>query len=498
MKIAWLLGWAVPETWFAPLASRFHPNATHLFLPPTPESLVRLVVEGPYDGVVGYSLGAHLLLGMASRVRFAERVALLAPFFAFPAEESLGGRVARTQLRYLGRWLRRDPARALADFYERAGLDVPAALAPVGGSPEIEWGLARLENDRTEPGLPAGWRAWCGEADPLLDARKLREIEPRIEIVPQAGHHPGPLIDAMLQAGLWGADPGGSAGPEQHRPTPVTLRAGATRIEPGRMLSANAPAEDPAPSAAAEVAVLERTAEMSPAAFDRAARSYLRHAGVQRAMAAWLAGWLPETRTGRAIEYGAGPGVLTEHLVPWNGELLATDKSAAMCAEGRRRLPEIAWRVADADDPAPGPWDWVFSSSMLQWAEDPGTTLAGWREQLAEGGRILAGTFVADTLPEMQAVAGPGPVRWRSAAEWEETIAGAGLRLLRAEADRRVFVYRSALDFWRSLHRVGAAADGRIEPSRLRRWMKDYDRRFVTAGGVTATWTFFRFEAVLA
>ncbi|MDE3084882.1 MAG: hypothetical protein KGJ37_06675, partial [Verrucomicrobiota bacterium] len=120
MKIAWLLGWAVPEAWFAPLAQKAFSNAEHVFIAATSAALERLHAAAPFDQIVGYSLGAHLLL--TSSAPFPH-VALLAPFFAFSAEEKFGGRVARGQLRYLARWLRSDPAAALADFYFRSGLD---------------------------------------------------------------------------------------------------------------------------------------------------------------------------------------------------------------------------------------------------------------------------------------------------------------------------------------------------------------------------------------
>jgi len=32
MKIGWLMGWAVPEAWFAPLARQALPEAEHVFV----------------------------------------------------------------------------------------------------------------------------------------------------------------------------------------------------------------------------------------------------------------------------------------------------------------------------------------------------------------------------------------------------------------------------------------------------------------------------------
>ena len=153
----------------------------------------------PVDWIVGHSLGAFLLLREPERVARAGRVALLAPIFAFPREAGAGGRIARAQVEYLARWLKRDRRVALADFYARAGLDVPAHSYPRETSEELAWGLERLAHDRVEPGIPEGWRAWCGADDALLDAAKLHALAPAIAVVAGATHHPRELMRAMAE-----------------------------------------------------------------------------------------------------------------------------------------------------------------------------------------------------------------------------------------------------------------------------------------------------------
>jgi hypothetical protein len=207
LRIGWVLGWAVPETWFAPLADAALPNAAHAYFPAAPDTLERISATGAFDWLVGYSLGAQLLLSAAvcapetlrSPVITGPRVALLAPIFAFPSEENLGGRVARAQVRYLARWLRRDRAAALADFYTRAGLDVPPAPSADLPSDTLAWGLAKLESTVLPPALPTGWRTWCGSDDPLLDATCLRTLVPEISVVPEATHHPAALLRAFAR-----------------------------------------------------------------------------------------------------------------------------------------------------------------------------------------------------------------------------------------------------------------------------------------------------------
>jgi hypothetical protein len=197
--MGWLLGWAVPESWFAPMARQAFPGASHTFFAATPGALEQIEAAGPFDRMAGYSLGAQLLLALPAQAAVGRDVVLLAPFFAFARETGLGGRIARAQVRQLARWLRCDPAAALADFYVRAGLDVPsgAVIPPLA---DLLWGLERLENDRMEPRLPAGWRAWCGAEDPLLDAAALQAAVPEVRIVADATHHPAGLLRVMAEA----------------------------------------------------------------------------------------------------------------------------------------------------------------------------------------------------------------------------------------------------------------------------------------------------------
>lgn len=230
--------------------------------------------------------------------------------------------------------------------------------------------------------------------------------------------------------------------------------------------------------------------------FSRAASRYDEHADVQEAMAAWLAEWLPAAREGRALEIGAGTGGFTRHLADWRGKFVATDLSAAMCAVGRARFPRSEWRTMDAAVPLACPWEWIFCSSMLQWASSPPAMLRAWRDVLANEGRILAGLFVAETLPELTAVLGEAaPLQWRTAVEWTGMLRRAGLRVIRSETETREFTHASASMLLRSLHGVGAAPERRFAPAVLRRLLTEYDARHRTAEGVRATWTFFRFEA---
>jgi hypothetical protein len=174
-RMGWVLGWAVPQTWFTPLVHATFPAAAHTFVAAAPDALARLEATGPFDWVAGYSLGAQLLLRDAARSAKWGRVALLAPSFAFPSEAGMGGRIAR------------------------AGLDVTLAQRAEVARDFLEWGLAQLETTALPPMLPSGWRAWCGSDDPLLDAAKLNCLVPGISVVAEATHHPAGLLRAFAE-----------------------------------------------------------------------------------------------------------------------------------------------------------------------------------------------------------------------------------------------------------------------------------------------------------
>ncbi len=244
-------------------------------------------------------------------------------------------------------------------------------------------------------------------------------------------------------------------------------------------------------------AVAGKNRRLQQESFDRAAAGYRQHAGVQVAMADWLAEWLPQSREGRALELGAGPGIFTRRLLPWTGRLTVTDASAAMCATGRAELPGLDWQKTEAVAPLAGPWDWIFSSSMLQWAEDPAAIFSAWRDRLAPRGRVLVGLFAAPSLPELAALMqGQSPLVWRSPKAWRAALEQSGLNLVRDGAETRVVHHPSARVFLSTLHGVGAAPERRLTIAALRRLLRDYEDRHRETQGVRATWTFYRFEAV--
>jgi trans-aconitate methyltransferase len=227
------------------------------------------------------------------------------------------------------------------------------------------------------------------------------------------------------------------------------------------------------------------------ASFDRAAESYATFAAPQAALAAALAAWIaPVERRGRALEFGAGTGLLTERLQPWAGPYLATDASAAMLQRGQSRCPFVDWQLHDARNPAGlGPADWIFACGLLQWLGEPAITFRRWHAEIALGGRLAVGILLPGTFAELESLLPEAsPVRWRSTPEWENLLRQAGFRLDRAETWEHLSLHPSALEFLRAVHAMGLAPRRTVGPGRLRIALRAYDRRFAGPAGVRATW----------
>jgi hypothetical protein len=221
--VTWIGGWACPAEATLAFAQTVCPEAAHQVYLPTSTCIGKMdtggglrtgerteTVAGPdaeADVIVGYSTGAFLLLGAWDKLPPAARVVLIAPFADFRVESGRGGKTPAAKLRFLLRWLRRDPLAALQDFYQRAGLGEPPAGLPYAQE-ELVWGIEQLANV-AQPGLSGQSDAYpkneytlpddetrnerrltalAGDRDALLDAEGLRADFPMLTVVPGAGH----------------------------------------------------------------------------------------------------------------------------------------------------------------------------------------------------------------------------------------------------------------------------------------------------------------------
>lgn len=237
-------------------------------------------------------------------------------------------------------------------------------------------------------------------------------------------------------------------------------------------------------------------------AFDRKASSYHENAHVQQDSAHWLAEWLPPVGniTERCLEFGAGTGNLTCHLLDRFELVEATDISPQMVEQGRLRLTAARWCVRDAwaaPSPAVATWDYIVSSSMLQWAPEPTAALTQWAHQLKGGGKMLCGIYISPSLAELGALLPTThQFPWRTEAEWLQVFAAVGLRITRAESITRRYPYLNSRALMRRLHDTGVAISSSPLPaSVIKRLLRDYDRQYACSTGVVATWSTLRIEA---
>lgn len=229
-----------------------------------------------------------------------------------------------------------------------------------------------------------------------------------------------------------------------------------------------------------------RSAEIA-ARFGAHAASYELHAGLQRAVADKLAGYLPELERPRVLELGCGTGLFSRHLVQRypHGHFVLTDVAPAMIAECRRNLTglgpaHISFEVMDAGEAGGhAELDLIVSSMTLHWLTDPVASLRRLSKLLAPNGVLLYATL--------------GP---ESFSEWRATLESEGLQSGLAEirplpgvlAEERLAPDADAMSFLRRMKAVGGLTPREgyrpLAPGALRRAVRTADTRF----GGRITW----------
>ncbi len=201
MIVAAVAGWAIPGDWFETIVRDAFPGATvHTLLPKDPadaQEAKALLQSVRADLYLGHSLGSlWLLTHRAFMPEKAER-ALLAPILAFCRERDKGGKTVETQLKYLIRVLTRSPEQRspLLDFHVDCGVAFTASeMKSLPDSAVLLNGLKFLQTALVSADAATGFYACVGERDPFLDADRLKQLIPGLEVLPGAGHSPVPLV----------------------------------------------------------------------------------------------------------------------------------------------------------------------------------------------------------------------------------------------------------------------------------------------------------------
>lgn len=235
--------------------------------------------------------------------------------------------------------------------------------------------------------------------------------------------------------------------------------------------------------------------------FDRRASAYDARASVQQEAAAWLAEWLPRECGEPALELGAGTGFFTRHALRTANQLVATDASPRMVELGRAALPQAEWMVASAENPptSRAGYPAIFTSSLVQWLNEPGRAFQRWREVSAPDALLLGGWFVRGTMEEFVSTCPESaPFTWRSVEEWLAVLDKAGWRVKRSETRVFELIHQSSAAMLREIHDVGAVAPRRLGAGRLRAALRRNDEKNRSQAGVVTPFVFLRVEAVRA
>lgn len=182
MKVGWLAGWGVdPDSLWAEVNRWFAGPEHQVLLPQKSEK----EDFADFDKIVGWSWGAFRLAeSFLANPTDQEpgRIALVAGFAGFCREDHLGGACSRTQVRYLRRWLSREPRVALEDFASRSGVNLPIAESTSPLYPFWADQLGAMETQKLDPGLfrekvdRGEFQLWVGDRDPLLDSGLCQDL----------------------------------------------------------------------------------------------------------------------------------------------------------------------------------------------------------------------------------------------------------------------------------------------------------------------------------
>jgi malonyl-CoA O-methyltransferase len=244
--------------------------------------------------------------------------------------------------------------------------------------------------------------------------------------------------------------------------------------------------------------------------FARRARSYDRHAGMQRRMAHGLAAAVGEAlpRAGRILEIGCGTGYLTGLIRQANREarLVALDLDAALVDASRRRLgPEagVAWLVADGEAPLRGEYDLIIANATFQWFTQPGETLSALYRNLAPGGVLAFSTLGPQTFQELADsldraarslnldMLPPIPAQgFGDRKTWSDRLYRAGFPQVRLTREMATTTFPSVKEFLRALQATGATnpRPGHYSPRLLQALMAAYQAHYGRDGVIPVSY----------
>ncbi len=180
MKVLWLGGWAIYANEFMNSVEKNWPFMDHRYVVPA-RDWASIVSKNEFDVLIGYSLGSHLIIKEKIYQFIDKPIYLLAPFFDLKIEAQLGGKISITQIKYLLKWIKREPLAAINDFYSRAGLDDNQNNSIPYKIEDLIWGLNVILAKGVDLMEAENCKFIIGENDALIDSkfflRKINNIK---------------------------------------------------------------------------------------------------------------------------------------------------------------------------------------------------------------------------------------------------------------------------------------------------------------------------------
>ncbi len=206
LTITAICGWALPPQWFHGLIEDSFPEAKINVLTPSQPSDTQeaehMLKSIKADLYIGYSLGSLWLMTYQEMLPQASVKAVLAPVLAFSRERNRGGKTPETKLKYLIRKLKRNPhdLSPLREFYASTGIHFSESwFKNVPDHKTLLNGLEFLQIAPVPQIEVQKFIALVGEEDGFLDGNELKRHLPQLEIVPDTGHAPGPLLNRLAK-----------------------------------------------------------------------------------------------------------------------------------------------------------------------------------------------------------------------------------------------------------------------------------------------------------
>lgn len=240
-------------------------------------------------------------------------------------------------------------------------------------------------------------------------------------------------------------------------------------------------------------------------AFGRAAKTYTRHAALQRKIEAQLLERLEyySGKPTRVLDVGCGPGHgstgLRKHFK--GAHVIALDIALPMLRQVRCGWRRPLSRVCADARALPLPdtsVDVLFSNLCIQWIEDLPELFAEFRRVLRPGGYLALSTFGTDTLHELRSAwaaadATPHVNAFADIAHIGDALLAAGFRDPVLDCERYTLNYKVAADLMRELKSIGATnaaaqrARGLTGKAHFKRALDAYEA-FRSDAGLPATY----------